>query len=66
MAYNKIVYNNKTLIDLTNDTVTPATLDKGVTAHSKTGEIITGTRIDEIYIGVSEPTDKHKVWIKPI
>ena len=63
---NKVIYGGTTLIDLTNDTVTPATLDKGVTAHSKTGEIITGTRIDEVYIGSSRPTNKNKVWIKPI
>ena len=63
---NKVIYGGDTLIDLSNDTVTPATLDKGVTAHSKTGEVITGTRIDEVYIGTSQPTDKNKVWIKPI
>ena len=63
---NKVVYGGTTLIDLTKDTVTPATLDKGVTAHSKTGEVITGTRIDEVYIGTSQPVDKNKVWIKPI
>ena len=63
---NKVVYGGTTLIDLTNDTVTPEALDKGVTAHSKTGEIITGTRIDEVYIGTNEPTDRNKVWIKPI
>lgn len=43
MAYNKIVYGNKTLIDLTADTVSPDKLEKGLTAHDKTGEIITGT-----------------------
>lgn len=43
MAYNKVVYGNKTLIDLTADTVSPDKLEKGLTAHDKTGEIITGT-----------------------
>lgn len=43
MAYNKVVYGNKTLIDLTADTVSADKLEKGLTAHDKTGEIITGT-----------------------
>lgn len=40
---NKVVYNGKTLMDLTGDTVTPATLLKGATAHDKSGANITGT-----------------------
>ena len=40
---NKIVYAGKTLIDLTEDTVTPATLKSGVTAHDASGAKITGT-----------------------
>ena len=47
MAVNKIVMNTQagaeTLIDLTGDSVTPATLAKGVTAHDASGLIITGT-----------------------
>lgn len=43
MAINKVVYNGNTLIDLTGDTVTPAQLLNGVTAHDKTGSPITGT-----------------------
>lgn len=42
-AKNKIVYAGKTLIDLTEDTVTPATLKSGVTAHDASGAKITGT-----------------------
>lgn len=42
MAVNKVVYNRNTLIDLTNDTVTPETLKKGYTAHKANGIIITG------------------------
>lgn len=42
MAVNKVVYNRKTLIDLTGDTVTPETLKKGYLAHDKTGAPITG------------------------
>lgn len=40
---NKVVYAGKTLIDLTEDTVTPATLKSGVTAHDAAGAKITGT-----------------------
>ena len=43
MAINKIIYQGDTLIDLTNDTVTPETLAEGVTAHAKNGEIIVGS-----------------------
>ena len=42
MAINKVIYGNETLLDLTNDTVTPETLEEGVTAHAANGEIITG------------------------
>lgn len=42
MAVNKVEYNGNTLIDLTNDTVTPDTLAEGVTAHDKSGALITG------------------------
>lgn len=43
MAFNKVVYNGNTLIDLTEDTVTPETLAVGVTAHDKSGAPIVGT-----------------------
>lgn len=43
MAVNKVVYGNQTLVDLTEDTVTPETLAVGVTAHDKSGNIIVGT-----------------------
>lgn len=42
MGYNKITYNKKVLIDLTNDTVSSDKLLYGVTAHDKSGELITG------------------------
>ncbi len=42
MAINKIVYGGNTLVDLTGDTVTPETLAEGVTAHDKSGAVITG------------------------
>lgn len=40
---NKVIYNNKVLIDLTGDTVTEGAMLNGVIAHDKTGKIITGT-----------------------
>lgn len=43
MAINKVVFGNQTLIDLTADTITPADLANGVTAHDASGAAITGT-----------------------
>lgn len=43
MANNKIIFGEEVLIDLTGDTVTADKLEKGITAHDKSGEIITGT-----------------------
>lgn len=43
MSVNKVVYNKKTLIDLSNDTVTSDTLLRGCVAHRADGTIITGT-----------------------
>ncbi len=43
MAINKVIANGNVLIDLTEDTVTAGSLKKGVTAHDKSGERITGT-----------------------
>lgn len=40
---NKVIYGGTVLIDLTADTVTADKLAEGVTAHDKSGEIITGT-----------------------
>lgn len=40
---NKVVYGDQTLIDLTADTVSKDTLAQGITAHDKTGVVITGT-----------------------
>ena len=42
MGRNKVEYCGETLIDLTNDTVTPETLLEGVTAHDASGELIVG------------------------
>lgn len=40
----KVTYFGEDLVDLTEDTVTPETLDEGVTAHDSTGNPIVGTR----------------------
>lgn len=40
---NKVVFGNDTLVDLTEDSVTANTLLEGETAHSASGEPITGT-----------------------
>lgn len=48
MAYNKISYGGDTLIDLTEDTVTPDKLLVGYTAHDKAGNSITGTAAGEV------------------
>lgn len=43
MAINKVQYGQTVIIDLTSDTVTTDKLLYGVTAHDRTGAIITGT-----------------------
>lgn len=42
-TYNKVIYGGKTLIDLTADTVSADKLAEGITAHDKSGAVITGT-----------------------
>lgn len=53
MAVNKVEINGQIAIDLTQDTVTPETLNKGVTAHSASGEKITGTAEEDLSLGMS-------------
>lgn len=40
---NKVIWGDKVLVDLTADTVSEDALAQGITAHDKTGAIITGT-----------------------
>ena len=40
---NKVIYGNKTLIDLTSDTIASDKMETGITAHSSSGDPITGT-----------------------
>lgn len=53
MGVNKVIYSGQTLIDLTEDTVTPEDLAEGITAHNAAGERITGTgaAVDSPYKG---------------
>lgn len=48
MAYNKVIYGGNTLIDLTEDTITPDKLLYGYTAHDKAGNPIVGTASGEV------------------
>lgn len=40
---NKVVYDGEVLIDLTADTITADKVAKGITAHDKSGALVTGT-----------------------
>ena len=53
MSVNKVAVNGETIIDLTEDSVTPESLLKGTTAHNKAGESITG----------SLEVDTREVWV---
>lgn len=41
--YNKVVWGDKTLIDLTGDTIEPQYIIQEKTAHDRSGKVITGT-----------------------
>ena len=57
MAVNKVIYGTETLLDLTDDTVTENDLLKGVTAHSKSGDQISGTLgLKRVSAGTSDPS----------
>lgn len=43
MAINKVIYDGRVLIDLSDSTVTPETLAEGVVAYNAAGERIIGT-----------------------
>ena len=42
-AISKVIYGDRTLIDLTSDTVDASALKSGVTAHGADGQLITGS-----------------------
>lgn len=45
MGINKVIVNDEVKLDLTADTVSPSTLALGITAHNKSGNVITGTAL---------------------
>lgn len=56
-SINKIIYFGEILLDLTEDTVTPETLSKGIIAHDKSGNKITGNlTVQKYYTGSTEPS----------
>lgn len=44
MAVNKVIFNGKTIIDLTSLTITPEMLAEGVVAINAKGEVIVGVK----------------------
>jgi hypothetical protein len=52
MPRSKIIYGDEVLIDLTGDTVTANALAKGITAHDKAGNLVTGTAEATVTNGV--------------
>lgn len=62
MAVNKVIYNGRTLIDLSNDTVSADVLREGETAHMANGVIVTGTmKSSEEFIPLSITFETNKV-----
>lgn len=60
---NKIIFGDGTILDLTQDTVTASKLFKDVTAHDKSGAIITGTYNPYPTISVTTPPTKTEYQI---
>ena len=70
---SKVVYGNRTLIDLTNDTVSASNLLSGETAHGADGEQVTGTAIPVPsggnagqILGKNSNTSGDLVWISSL
>ena len=65
MAINKVMVGSRVLIDVSGDTVTPETMQEGITGHDARGEPITGTHTcTDIGTGayVWAIYDTKKVW----
>lgn len=43
MPVSKVIFGQQTIIDLTNDTITPDKMLSGTTAHQADGTVIQGT-----------------------
>lgn len=54
---NKVEFGGTALIDLTKDTVTPASMLSGVTAHSASGASITGALVPVLGVEVNGSTE---------
>lgn len=54
---NQVIVNGETILDLRSDTLTPETLQKGYTAHDKSGTKITGT------LEASSPGGAKETWV---
>lgn len=66
MAISRVDFGGRTLIDLTNDSVTSATLMAGETAHNAAGQLIVGTAsggsnvtVNNTIRGTSVPIDSY-------
>lgn len=51
MAINEVIFGGQTLMSLKGDTVTPADLAEGVTAHDASGNVIVGTAVRGLPVG---------------
>lgn len=61
MGRSKINFGDETLIDLTEDTVTPEAMLAGVTAHNAAGDPIEGTLVPgDMKASVYDPTGKYQ------
>ena len=65
---NRVVYDGRTLVDLTSDTVDAAHLAVGYTAHGASGAPVTGTlAFSTIHTSSSAPTSSQgsngDVWL---
>lgn len=68
MVGNKIELNGKTILDLSQDTVTENDVALGVTFHLPNGEQGVGRMISYgsgVHVGSDTPPDEATVWIDP-
>lgn len=71
MSVNKVVYNGKTLVDMTGATATAAQILSGYTAYGKNGAILSGTANSDrlklrIFSNVNTPTtfQENDIWVR--
>lgn len=67
MGISKVIYGNSTLMDISGDSVTAATLLSGETAHDASGTAITGTAIKIVVTedDTTPPADTNALWVYP-